>query len=153
MKVSSHRSENSLKSYSNCVSDKKREISDILSKAIYTNKQEHSSEIKNVVVEKTSEVQPIPPQELLELFSNDMELEEVNENVLSYLNLMQGLNTINKSCDMNDNRTQPLQERCMHVQMNKTNQVERCGSRGFFSFVPKFENCSVNVTVNNYQTN
>lgn len=114
-----------------------REISDILSKAISANKQEHSSEIKTVVVEKPSEVLSIPPQELLELFSNDMELEEVNENVLIDLNIMHCLNTINKSCDMNDNRARPLQERCMNVQMTKPIRLSVVGQEDFF---PSFRN-------------
>ena len=161
MKVSGHRSEASLKSYSNRVSDrKKREISDILSNAITSVvENETVPEIRNTTCtinnkENIPENQPIPPEELFDIFANDIELEEVDENLISDPQL----NTIMKDLNPNNNtRIQPQAQPhgSVNLQMNKTNnnlnQIECCGSRGIFSFIPKFQNCSVNITVHNNQ--
>lgn len=156
MKVSGQRSEDSLKSYSNRVSDKKKRGRYLIfwaRQSLQINRSINSSEVKNVVVEKT-EVQPIPPQELLELFSNDIELEEVNENVMSDLNLMQGLNTINKSCDMNDNRTKHCKKDAWMCKWTKPIRLSVVGQEDFFPSFPDLTTaCSVNVTVNNNQAN
>ena len=89
MKVSGHRSETSLKSYSNRVSDKKKkEISDVLSNAISVNTISTDSASKNTTVKANLSMedvskddnQPFLPSEVLDIFANDITLEEVDEN-------------------------------------------------------------------------
>jgi len=119
MKVSGHRSETFLKSYSNRVSErKKREISSILSDAISSSKSTKTS----TMTKSATEEQPIPSEELLDLFTNDIELEEVDENLMSdpqLNNIMLGMST--DSSNANENPiTLETQGNCVNLQMNRT---------------------------------
>ena len=98
MKVSGPRSETSLKYYSNRVSDRsKKEISDVLSNAICANKstrKDTSGSAKSTITNEWSkegvskyDEQLFPHEELLDIFSDVMILEEVDENEMSDPNL------------------------------------------------------------------
>ena len=119
MKVSGHRSETSLKSYSNRVSVRKKgEISSNLSDAISSSKSTKTS----TMTKSATEEQPIPSEELLDLFTNDIELEEVDENLMSdpqLNNIMLGMST--DSSNANENPiTLETQGNCVNLQMNRT---------------------------------
>jgi hypothetical protein len=126
IKVSGHKTEASLKSYSHHVCDrKKREISDTLSSALG-----HQSARGGV----DTGIPQLSLDDVSSVFNDDFSLEELDENIASDPNLINILNG--------------PQKRSAVVQTRSQNVID-VANQGLFSFNPRFsDNCVVTININ-----
>jgi hypothetical protein len=143
MKVSGHKSETSLKSYSHYVSDtKKREISETLSTALgQTDVKETEENLPNLDID-----------DIENIFNESYEMEPVNDNrygVSNLKNILRELPTVeNKLVARKSQNVTSSTDQAQSVVQKIENQMD-ISSSGFFNFWPNFsDNCNVTINFN-----
>ena len=133
MKVSGHKSETSLKSYSHYVSDtKKREISETLSKT--------EENLPNLDID-----------DIENIFNESYEMEPVNDNRCgdsNLKNILCELPTVENKLVRKSQNIASSTDQAQSVVQKMENQMD-IASSGFFNFRPNFsDNCNVTINFN-----